>query len=82
MHDELRAAPDEANVAPKRLERVRARGARRPRYLRERVPAAFERAECGVRRIGAIGGAMRELAHTPRDLDAALCSTLVVPTDE
>jgi two-component system, NtrC family, sensor kinase len=61
MHDEIRAALDES--APELLERVqRAEEAADLEYLRERVPAAFERADDGVRRIGAIGSAMRELA--------------------
>jgi signal transduction histidine kinase len=67
MHEQVRAALDEAGVAPELLERVRAaEEAADLEYLRERVPAAFERAEDGVRRIGAIGGAMRELATPGR----------------
>jgi hypothetical protein len=50
-------------VAPDLLERVlAAEEAADFEYLRERVPAAFERAEDGIQRIGAIGSAMRELA--------------------
>jgi hypothetical protein len=79
----VRAALNEANVAPKLPERVRAAEETADfGTFASASPAAFERAEGGVRRTGAIGGAMRELAHTPRDLDAALCGTLVVPTDE
>jgi signal transduction histidine kinase len=60
MHDQIRA---ELEASPELLERVRAaEEAADLDYLRERVPAAFERAEDGVRRIGAIGSAMRELA--------------------
>jgi hypothetical protein len=60
MHDQIRA---ELEASPELLERVRAaEEAADLEYLRERVPAAFERAEDGVRRIGAIGSAMRELA--------------------
>ena len=88
MHDEVRAALDEAAVAPELLERVRAaEEAADLEYLRERVPAGFERAEDGVRRVGAIVGAMREFAlptpeKMPQDLDAALRNTLVVATGE
>jgi signal transduction histidine kinase len=67
MHEQVHAALGEACVAPELLERVRAaEEAADLEYLRERVPAAFERAEDGVRRIGAIGGAMRELATPGR----------------
>jgi hypothetical protein len=60
MHEQIRA---ELESSPALLERIRAaEEAADLEYLRERVPAAFERAEEGVRRIGAIGSAMRELA--------------------
>jgi PAS domain S-box-containing protein len=53
-------------------------------YLRERVPAAFERATDGLGRVAAIVGAMREFAHPPTteqhefDLNDALRNTLIV----
>ena len=53
-------------------------------YLRERVPAAFERASDGLGRVAAIVGAMREFAHPPTteqrefDLNDALRNTLIV----
>jgi PAS domain S-box-containing protein len=53
-------------------------------YLRERVPAAFERATDGLGRVAAIVGAMREFAHPPTteqqefDLNGALRNTLIV----
>jgi len=60
MHDQIRA---ELEASPELLERVRAaEEAADLDYLRERVPGAFERAEDGVKRIGAIGAAMRERA--------------------
>jgi hypothetical protein len=60
MHEQIRA---ELESSPQLLERIRAaEEAADLDYLRERVPAAFERAEDGVRRIGAIGEAMRERA--------------------
>jgi hypothetical protein len=60
MHDQIRA---ELEASPELLERVRAaEQAVDLEYLRERVPAAFERAEDGIRRIGEVGNAMRELA--------------------
>ncbi len=88
MHDEVRAALDEAGAAPELLERVRAaEEAADLEYLRERLPAGVDRAEEGVRRIAAIVGAMREFAHTtaeklPQDLNAAVRATLVVATGE
>jgi two-component system, NtrC family, sensor kinase len=63
MHEQIRA---ELESSPELLDRVRAAEAAADlEYLRERVPAAFDRAEDGVRRIGAIGDAMRELATPP-----------------
>jgi PAS domain S-box-containing protein len=53
-------------------------------YLRERVPAAFERATDGLGRVAAIVGAMREFAHPPTteqqefDLNGAVRNTLIV----
>jgi signal transduction histidine kinase len=88
MHEQVRAALEAGDVAPELLERVReAEAAADLEYLRERVPAGFERAEDGVRRIGAIVGAMREFAHptwdkAPQDLNAALRNTLVLATGE
>jgi signal transduction histidine kinase len=88
MHDGVRGALDDSAVAPELLERVRAaEEAADLEYLRERVPAGFERAEDGVRRIGTIVGAMRDFAHptverAPQDLNAALRNTLVVATGE
>ena len=64
MHGEVRAALQDAGVAPELLERIRAaEEAADLDYLRERVPAALERAGDGVRRIGAIGGALRDQAE-------------------
>jgi PAS domain S-box-containing protein len=57
-------------------------------YLRERVPAAFERATDGVQRVATIVRAMREFAHPPTidkapfDINQALRSTLVVASNE
>jgi two-component system NtrC family sensor kinase len=57
-------------------------------YLEERVPIAVERTRDGVRRIGAIVGAMREFgrvgpaAHAPADVNDALRSTLIVTRSE
>jgi PAS domain S-box-containing protein len=66
--ERVRAAEDHADLA----------------YLRERVPAAFERASDGLGRVAAIVGAMREFAHPPTtqqlafDLNDALRNTLIV----
>jgi len=61
MHDQIRA---ELEASPELLERVRAaEEAADLDYLRERVPAAFERAEDGMRRIGAVGAAVRAVAE-------------------
>ena len=88
MHEQVRAALEAGDVAPDLLERVRAaEDAADLEYLRGRVPAGFERAEDGVRRIGAIVGSMHEFAHptvdrAPQDLNAALRNTLVVAAGE
>jgi PAS domain S-box-containing protein len=57
-------------------------------YLRERVPAALERANGGLGRVSTIVGAMRQFGapqsseHTPADLNEAIRSTLVVAQNE
>jgi signal transduction histidine kinase len=57
-------------------------------YLRERVPAAFERSADGLGRVATIVGAMREFAHPPTsekapvDINQAIRSTLVVAANE
>jgi PAS domain S-box-containing protein len=57
-------------------------------YLRERVPAALERAHGGLGRVSTIVGAMRQFGapqgseHTPADLNEAIRSTLVVAQNE
>jgi PAS domain S-box-containing protein len=57
-------------------------------YLRERVPAALERANGGLGRVSTIVGAMRTFGapqgseHTPADLNDAIRSTLVVAQNE
>jgi signal transduction histidine kinase len=85
---ELAAGVEAGTVTPELLDRVRdAEETADLEYLRERVPAGFERAEDGVRRVGAIVGAMREFAHptadkAPHDLNAALRNTLVVARSE
>jgi PAS domain S-box-containing protein len=67
------------------LERVRAAEDHADlEYLRERVPAAFDRATDGLGRVAAIVGAMREFAHPPTteqhefDINDALRNTLIV----
>ena len=85
---ELREAAEAGTVTPELLARVRAaEEAADLEYLRERVPAAFERAEDGLGRVGAVVGAMRELAlppaaeKAPADLNEALRTTLVAATN-
>lgn len=56
-------------------------------YIRERVPAAFERTLEGVERVASIVRAMKEFAHpqteqVPADLNRALATTLVVARNE
>src|SRR3954447_757767 len=92
MHADVRAELETGvqagTVTPEVLDRVReAEDAADLEYLTERVPAGFERAEEGVRRVASIVGAMREFAHptvdkAPQDLNAALRNTLVVATGE
>jgi signal transduction histidine kinase len=85
---ELREAAEAGAVTPELLARVRAaEAAADVEYLRERVPRAFERAEEGLGRVGAVVGAMRELAlppaaeKEPADLNEALRTTLVAATN-
>jgi PAS domain S-box-containing protein len=57
-------------------------------YLRENMPAAFERALAGLERVATIVRSMKEFAHpaqkemSPVDLNRAIQSTLVVATSE
>jgi PAS domain S-box-containing protein len=56
-------------------------------YLRERIPAAFERTLEGVERVASIVRAMKEFAHpqseqAPADLNRALMTTLTVARNE
>ena len=57
-------------------------------YLRNRVPGAFDRAEEGITRVGAIVSAMRDFGHPPTadrapvQLNDALRNTLVVAMNE
>jgi signal transduction histidine kinase len=57
-------------------------------YLRERIPAAFERTQDGISRVAAIVAAMkdfgrpRQVEHAPADINEALHSTLVVAQNE
>jgi two-component system, NtrC family, sensor kinase len=88
LQRELREAAEIGNVTPELLARVRAaEAAADVEYLRERVPRAFERAEEGLGRVGAVVGAMRELAlppaaeKAPADLNEALRTTLVAATN-
>jgi signal transduction histidine kinase len=84
---ELCEAAEAGAVEPELLARVRAaEEAADVEYLRERVPHAFERAEEGLGRVGAVVGAMRELAlpaaaKAPTDLNEALLTTLVAATN-
>jgi signal transduction histidine kinase len=85
---ELREAAEAGTVTPELLARVRAaEQAADVEYLRERVPCAFKRAEEGLGRVGAVVGAMRELAlpsadeKAPADLNEALRTTLVAATN-
>ena len=81
----VNAAAAAGAVPAELLERVRAAEDHADLdYLRERVPAAFERASDGLGRVAAIVGAMREFAHPPTseqrefDLNDALRNTLIV----
>jgi len=56
-------------------------------YLKERIPAAFERTLEGVERVASIVRAMKEFAHpqseqAPADLNRALTTTLTVARNE
>jgi PAS domain S-box-containing protein len=89
IQDELELAAAAGAVSPALLERVAtAREDADLDYLRERVPAAFERAADGIDRVATIVGAMREFAHpataeqVPVDLNRALRNTLIVAANE
>jgi signal transduction histidine kinase len=86
---ELNAAAEAGTVTPELLGRVREAEANADlAYLMERVPGAFDRAEEGITRVGAIVGAMREFGHPPTtekgpvQLNDALRNTLVVAMNE
>ena len=56
-------------------------------YLRERVPAAFERTAAGIGQIAKIVGAMRTFAHPatdrgPIDINESIRNTLIVTASE
>ena len=87
---ELLLAAAEAGSVPEELVAAvrEAQEAADLEYLRERVPAAFERAGDGVNRVATIVRAMREFAHPPTadtapvDINGALSTTLGVATHE
>jgi hypothetical protein len=66
VQQELVPAAEAGAVDPGLLDRVReAEQQADLGYLAERVPAAFDRADDGVRRVASIVSAMREFAHPP-----------------
>jgi len=86
---ELHAAAEAGTVTQELLARVRgAEEAADLDYLRDRVPGAFDRADEGISRVGAIVGAMRDFGHPPNadrapvQLNDSLRNTLVVAMNE
>ena len=66
IQSELHAAAEAGDVTPELLKRVReAEDAADLDYLRNRVPGAFDRADEGIARVGAIVSAMRDFGHPP-----------------
>ena len=89
IQSELHAAAEAGNVTPELLKRVReGEDAADLDYLRNRVPGAFDRADEGIERVGAIVSAMRDFGHPPTadrapvQLNDALRNTLVVAMNE
>ena len=89
IQTELHAAAEAGDVTQELLKRVReAEDAADLDYLRNRVPGAFDRAEEGITRVGAIVSAMRDFGHPPTadrapvQLNDALRNTLVVAMNE
>jgi len=89
VHDELCLAADAGAVDSELVARVaKVREDADLDYLRERAPAAFERATDGIQRVAAIVGAMREFAHPPTadhaamDINAAVRNTLIVAASQ
>jgi signal transduction histidine kinase len=86
LGDEYKAACGDDEAA---LERIRhAEDEADLEYLKERVPAAFDRAREGIGRVTAIVAAMKDFGRpmqaerAPADLNAALRSTLAVAQNE
>jgi signal transduction histidine kinase len=86
LGDEYKAVCGEDEAA---LERIRhAEDEADLEYLKERVPAAFDRAEDGIGRVTSIVAAMKDFGRplqaerAPADLNAALRSTLAVAQNE
>jgi signal transduction histidine kinase len=86
---ELREAAEQGAVPPELLERARAATADADLdYLKERLPAAFERMTDGLIRVANIVSAMRTFAVPPSlergpvDINAAVRNTLVVTASE
>jgi len=89
MVDDVRGAVHEQVTADELSQRLSAAEERADlEYLRERVPAALDRAADGIGRVGTIVRAMREFAHpaqttmAPGDLNEALRNTLIVAASE
>jgi signal transduction histidine kinase len=88
-YGELRDLAAASGIAPEALARLAAAEETADlEYLRERVPAALERAHDGIDRVAKIVRAIRDFAHPPTtikapvDVNQALANTLVVAANE
>jgi len=88
-YGELRERTAASGAEPELLARVAAaEDAADLEYLRERVPAALERARDGIGRVAQIVRAIRDFAHPPTtikapvDVNHALATTLIVAANE
>jgi signal transduction histidine kinase len=86
---ELRDLTAASGAEPEALARLsRAEDEADLEYLRERVPAALERARDGIERVAAIVRAIRDFAHPPTtvkgpvDVNQSLTNTLIVAANE
>lgn len=89
LHRKLREAGDDQDLASKLVNEISNYEEEvEIDFLEEEVPAAFERAMGGLKRVARIVGALKEFAHpsgsekAPSDLNHAIENTLIVSKNE